>query len=318
MKRFFCLALLCLMLLITCCSKQSPKKVKLLLDWQPNPLHVPIFAGKYSGIFKKYGINIVITHGKLMPDTINSLLSKENDIAIYYMPHTIRAATLTDKLKVVGTFVQCPLNGFLFLESSKIYDLLDFHMKTFYGPTQGLLEKYIKSALTNSGIKFTNSTNLDCNFIESLLNKTVDVLTGVFWNIEGEQLSSTGAKISYLPYSIFNVPDYHELIFISTKDFLKNDKTFVKNFQRAINECIYFSKENPDLSFDYYIALNSYKSLKDIEWERLSWKKTINLFSLNQNFQRETWDTFHEWMIDNQIISKEADLNKLLKYNPQK
>lgn len=305
--------LLMALFLCQCTSHDSERKskVKLLLDWWPNPNHVPLFAGVKEGIFAKHGIDLDLLKVSEAPEVVPYLLSKQADIALFYMPSTLLAASKTENLRVLGVLIKEPLNVFLFREDSGIRSHLDFHKKSLGGSPDGIIEAYI-----NSAIGFSKIHKIQMDPVSTLLFRTVDVMVGVYWNIEGEQLHSLGIPTKYVPLKTFGVPDYMELIFITRSDYLQKNPELAKNFQQALDESISFCKSKPDLAFKHYLSMQPDKDEKVISWEREAFHQTVSLYSDDQDFHKEKWRAFYEWMIDKDLLTHRVSLDILLENDP--
>lgn len=310
-------SLLCLAIFPSCGKKIAPKQITLLLDWWPNPNHVPIFVGKHEEIFEKYGIDLKILTLSDMHESIPMLLSKQADIVLYYMPNTIKAAEQIPDLRVLGIYIASPLNVFLFREDSGIQDQIDFQQKILGRFTNGIIASYVESVMRHMGIKFSEIKRVEADLSASLLLKNVDIITGVYWNIEGAQFNALGVKTRYLPLSAFHIPDYFELVFLSHDSFLKHSPGFAERFQKAVQESIDFCQNNPERAFDLYCKMNPEKDESTRAWEAVAWKNTVEVFPHSQYFYPDTWILFQKWMLENQLLGAPVEIRKLLEYSPK-
>lgn len=293
------------------CTKTEPKKVSLLLDWWPNPIHAPIYAGIEEGFFDEEGIDLKIIKISDAPETIPMLLSKRADLALYYMPNTIMAAQKTNQLRVVANYIDQPLNAFLFREDSGIVDIQDMNDKVLGGFPDGLIQTYISSLSRTTGIEFSGFRKLHSDLISALYNKSVDMITGVFWNIESQQLKALGVPTKHFPLRDFGFPNYHELVFLSRGDFLEKHPDFRKRFQRAVQRSILYARNNPSEAFAQYTSLNPDKDDFTRSWEELAWQETLPLFTKDQGCSIDIWNTFEAWMLKHSLIEHHVDLSFL-------
>lgn len=303
MRKIF---LLCLIGLAAC-GKPKGKNLSILLDTAPSPLHVPLFAGEYAGIFEKYGISICFstpTEG-----SIRTLLSKKVDMVLFPMHNTIKAAEALSALRVVGAYIKTPVKGFIFREECNVHDPLDFHLKTIAAFPQGFLGEYLKSCIINSSVSFVDT---DDDLTTTLLAHKADIISSASKDVEGEKLAAMGIKTEFLPLSAFEIPDYQEEVFVALEGVIK--KNMIRKFQKALDEAIAFSRDNPDLAFEYYLAMNPDKDTATLEWERIAWKKITPCLAEDQDFQKDQWQEFHEWMMSKNLLTKRIDLNKLLEH----
>ena len=296
------------------CGSNPSKKLTLLLDWWPNPNHVPIYVGIEEKIFLKHGIDIQLLKMSESTETIVYLQSKRADIALYYMPHVIRASKKISNLRMLAPYVKHPLNVFLFKKDSGILSKRDFKGKRLGGFADGLMFAYVDALMENMNISFSEIRRLQFDMTPALLNNSVDVITGVYDAIEGEQIRALGIDVKSISITEFGIPRYQELVFISRNDVLENNPTLASNFQNALQESILYCRENPNTAFDTYIRMNPNKDAKTIAWERSAWEKVQKEFCETQNFENDCWETFARWMEEHGLIGEKTDLSDLLEW----
>ncbi len=301
--------LLCLT--FSACQKKS-KKTTLLLDWWANPNHVPVYAGIELGIFKKFGIDLEVLNLNEPPDSLVYLISGKTDLSLYYMPHTLRAFAQNRNFRIVGKLHDCALNTFLTREDSGIESIQDFQDKSF-----GIFPDGITMALFNilmsekHNIVPGDFKTLQFDLSTILYTKSVDIITGVYWNIEPFQLKSKGVKTRSFKWGDLGFPDYPELVFLANSKFLENHPGFSKQFRKALQKSIEYCCEFPAEAFDLYLKQNPDKS-SSIEWEKEAWKATVTTLAKSQNFSRDKWEKFYLWMSDNSLISKSFEVDDVL------
>ncbi len=70
---------------------QSPEKVDFMLDWFPNPNHVPIFAAQEKGYFTEEGLAVTILPPADPTDPMKLTAAGRVDVAVNYLPNVILA-----------------------------------------------------------------------------------------------------------------------------------------------------------------------------------------------------------------------------------
>lgn len=306
-----CFLVLVLMMSFFSCQKSS-KKTTLLLDWWANPNHIPVYVGLEKGFFQNQGIELNILNLNEPPDSLVYLLSGKADLSLYYMPHSLRAFAENRNFHIIAKLHDCSLNTFLAREDSGIESIKDFHGKSF-----GIFPDGITMALFN--ILMSKQHNiipgdfktLQFDLSTTLYTKSVDVVTGVYWNIEPYQLKSKGIKTRCFKWTDFNFPDYPELVFLVNNKFIKNHPGFSKKFRKALQKSIDYCAKNPAEAFELYLKQNPDKSYS-IKWEKEAWKATVPTLAKSQKFQKEKWEKFYQWMKDNSLISKPFEVTDVL------
>lgn len=302
-----------LLLLISCflpsCSSQDldPQQTRLLLDWLPNPNHVPLYAGIQEGIFKKYDIDLSIQKIHDPSDSIPYLTSSQTDLSVYYMPHTIQAKSLGARIKVIGILFDHPLDALLFRKDSNIQSLEDLEGLSMAYSLGGINSAFVRSSLNEQGIYPQHAKKVNFDIVSSLASKQIDASFGVCWNIESEHLKSFGIETRWFTLTELNIPNYYELIVLGHEDYLQKNPSFAKKFQQALAESIHFSIQFPNQAFEHYALANPDKSPKTLSWEKNAWNITFPLLAKNQEIEIDCWQTFIKWMLKENLIEHAID-----------
>lgn len=278
----------------------------LVLDWLPNPDHIPIYVGVEKGIFKKNGIDIEIRKVPDPSDPIAYLTSKQVDLAVYYLPDTIQAVERGAPFKTIGKLMDKPLRGLIFRKDSNIHETKDLNQKLAGYCVDGSCIKFLKAILEENDVAVKDFVNISYDLITALANNQVDFTYGAFWNIECEQLNSLGIETSYFSIENLGVPSYSELIFIVNKGSTFDEEINKNNFQIAIQESIDFCRADPKKAFELYLKANPDKNEFTQNWEWKAWLKTIPLLANDQKVSVEEWDRLKTWLKKKNVISLEG------------
>lgn len=297
-----CLLLSCLAL-TGCSPGPEPKVTTLILDWLPNPNHVAIYTGLEKGFFHDEGINLKIIKVADPSDTIPLLSSKQVDLCVTYMPHTLQAIARGAKVTPVGILIEVPLNAIIYRKNDNISSPDDLNgMKVGYC-VDGYDTSFLRTMLANREIEPSAWRNVNFDLVSTLATRQVDFIYGAFWNIEIENLRSGGIETAYFPLSDFGVPNYYELIFLARKDALENDPQFLAAFQRGMQRSIEYARNNPEESFDIYLKANPDKSQQTRKWELAAWHKTIPTLATHQDVDPIIWNAFVDWLIEKKLMT---------------
>ncbi|GAB4185350.1 MAG: hypothetical protein Tsb0015_02220 [Simkaniaceae bacterium] len=278
-------------------ADHKERPVKLLLDWYPNPVHIPLYAGKELGFFQEEGIDLEMLKLLEPPSSIPYLLSGKVDVALYYAPQFLRAKSRIPSVHIIGKLIDQPLQGFCFLEDANIQSFKDFDQKRIGGPPDGANAKILQKVQEKNHIQIKDFKAVHFDLITALLLKEVDIVSGIFWNIEPVKIESVGKKAGYFSWSDLGCPSYPELIFLSDERFVKQRPDFEKRFLRALQKSIDFARENPENAFALYVkALPEKDQAKFRSWERKAWHQTIPLLPKEQNSEEERMQALADWM----------------------
>lgn len=300
----------CIMLpLIACvaltgCQKQEHPvgHTRLLLDWFPNPNHIPLYVGISKGFFADKGIDLELQKLQDPSHATPYLSSGQCDLALSYMPHTIRMNRKNAGFKPVGILVEEPLLTLIYREGESIRKLEDLNGKTIGLCTGGGELAFLNAILDGPQIAPAETINVGFDLISCLQNKRVDALYEGFWNIEVEHLRDLGLDVNYFSLDRFGVPTYCELIVLARHKSPQAEEPFVSKFQEALQSSIDYAVQHPDEAFEIYIAAQPDKSSSTQRWEKKAWEKTAPVLATSQQFSPVVWKEFEAWLEKHHLL----------------
>lgn len=276
-------------------SSQSPQEIRLMLDWVPNPNHVPIYAGISKGFFEEQGLHVRVLKLQDASDVFPYLSSGQADLGIGYMYHLVEAQKRGMDVRTVAYLVKQPLNSLIFRKDSGIQSIQDLHGRTISYLPDDLLQASLEKLLRDNGVIPAAKVCVGFDLTMALAMNKVDVIYGAFWNIEGEQLRSLGIDTDHFVVTELGMPTYFELIFMARGDFLERQPEMGRAVKSALDRSIAFCQAYPDEAFQLYLDANPDKSLTTKDWECRSWELTRPLLAQNQEDEPEVWGAYVEW-----------------------
>ncbi len=280
-------------------SDSKSKEIRLLLDWLPNPNHVPVYVGMEKGFFANEGIALHVLILQDPSDSIPYLTSGRADLSLYFMPDYIRTQMLGINLQLVGVLFKEPLNCFIYRNDAGIKNPEDLNGKVIGYCVDGNNTLVLQKLLKNRNITPKEMRNVSFDLVSSLGTNQVDAIYGAYWNIEGEHLRSLGIETSHFDLaSSFGQPSYYELVVVAKGDSPKMTPQFIQAFQRALQKSIDFSVQYPEEAFQLYAKANPDKSEKTLAWEYNAWKVTYPILARNQEIDQDFIHNFSHWFHD--------------------
>lgn len=289
------------MMLGGCQQSETSGETRLLLDWLPNPNHVPLYVGVEKGFFEQYGINLSIQKVSDPADAIPYVTSGKAELALFYMPDTIRAIERGANIKPIGILFKQPLNAVIFRKTEKIKKPADLNGKVVGYCVDGTGTVVLDYILEKNQIEPLEKRNVSFDLVSTLGTNKVDAIYGAYWNIECEHLESLGIQTDHFDLRDLSYPNYYELIVVAQNNSNQTDPGFVEAFQRALQASIDYSVQNPDEAFDIYLKANPDKGAKTSAWEKQSWNKTYPILTLDQHFDNEVWQKLRAWVRSHQL-----------------
>lgn len=287
-----------IVLLILCgCQKEKPsQEIRFLLDWLPNPNHVPLYAGIEQGFFQEEGIALKLLKIHDPSESLAFLTSGTADLALYYMPETYVAKQRGAHLVIAGYLVRIPLNAFIFRAGEKIAKPEDLNGKIIGYSVGDFGLDLLHKILERNQIAPKELKNVSFDMIGTLATKRVDILYGAYWNIETAHLNSLGIPADYLPLEAFHYPSHEELIVLAQEGSRSATPAFVAAFKRALQRSIDYAVAHPDEAFAAYRNMNRDKGEMTLAWEQEAWRKTSPILAPHQKDEPQVWDAFSNWI----------------------
>lgn len=300
-------------LLFGCGQPPSDEKnTRLLLDWLPNPNHVPLYAGLENGFFADEGISLNIQKMHEGGGGISYLVSKRADLLINHMPGTLKACERGAQLKIAALLIKEPLCGLIYREDLAIANPKELSDKVF-GYCIGVPDlDFLDFLLSQGEIRPRERKNVSVDLVSAMGTRNVDFIYGGFWNIEPAQLRSLGIDTKTFKTQEFGVPVYYEMIVLANAGSYHGSSTFIQPFQRALQKSIDFCKAHPEKAFECYLKHNPDRSPKTVAWQKEAWEITVPLLADDQTIDRELVKDFYLWQISQGIIKKDFDYQKLI------
>ncbi len=273
-------------------------QTKLLLDYFPNPNHVPLYVGIEKGFFKEEGIDLELLKSFSPLNVISTLFSDRVDMGIYYTPQLLKACATNDQIQIIGKLIDKPLQAIM----SKDLLLQSIDGKTIFGSpgtTSDIISAYTKE---NEITCKVSKVNFDP--IAAFATKRCDLISGVFWNIEPVLLAHYGIETKQITLQDLGVPSYPELVFIAKHDYLEKHTDFANRWQRALQKSIDYTIANSEECFSLYLYCQKDKGHQTKIWEKKSFEATLDLYAKKQRIDPKRMEALYVWMCEKEIIKK--------------
>ncbi len=318
----------CLVILSACSStttdtsgeegKKELKEVSIMLDWYPNAVHSFLYIAKEKGYFQDEGLKVDIQFPANPTDPINLAAAGKVTLGISYQPDVIIArANQGVKIKSVGAIVRSPLNRVIFLEDSKIQSPRDLEGKTVGFPGIPLNESLIHSMVKADGGNPEKVEMVDVGFElgTSIVSNKVDAVIGAYINHEVPVLAHEGHKTRNMNPTEYGVPNYYELVAVTSDQTWKEEHESIEAFWRAVTKGYNFTAENPDEALQ--ILLNNqdeanFPLVEDVEVQSL--RILLPLMKSEDGFgsqDQKQWEETIKWLKEAGLIDKEPNVDDI-------
>ncbi|PIC79982.1 ABC transporter substrate-binding protein [Sporosarcina sp. P18a] len=332
MKKRLFLSITLLLLLLAGCTNDTPttepketpntemKKVSIMLDWYPNAVHSYLYVAQEKGYFNEENVEVDIQFPANPTDPMNLTAAGKVTLGLYYQPDVILAqANENIPVKAIASIVREPLNYTVMLEESSIQSPKDLEGKTIGYPGIPLNESLIKTMVTNDGGDYDKVNMIDVGFEleSSLVSKRVDAVTGTFINHEVPVMDSKGFKTRYFNPVDYGVPNYSEIVLLTSDDTWDKEQDAIQAFWRAAQKGYEFMVEQPEEALDLLLNNQDQANFpldKAIETESLN----VLLPKMDTNgeafgaLDETSWKEVRDWLHEMEMIKTKPEVDDMI------
>ena len=308
-KKRLLIILAVLLTVIWASSGLAAQKLTLILDWFPNVDHLPIYVGRHQGFFAAEGLEIEILSPSGTSDALKLAASGKVDLAVSYEPQTIIAAARGLDVVVIGRLIEHPLTTLLFLKDKGIKVPSDLEGKKIGYTVPGLMDVLLDAFAKLNGIQRYEAINVGFAIVQSLTAGKVDAVMGPFKTYETVIMAHKGYEVGYFELEKWGIPDYDELIFVTSERTLNKNETYMKAFQRVIGRSIEYVRKNPKTALKNYL-----KEVPeaDSKTETAAFQLTLPYYATRQKLDVSRWQQFADFALQYGLIEKKVEVTDVL------
>ena len=313
---------LTLVLVLSACSgsdaptsdtSAAPKpltQISVSLDWFPWSNHAGLFIAQDKGYYAAEGLEVDI-HPPADPATIlTTVAAGRDDFGINYQTGVMIARGQGVPVVSVAAIVQHPLNSVMTLTESGLAEPKDLVGKKIGWPgipdNEPLLDTMLKSQ--GSSLAEVELVNVGFDLVPALIGKKVDAIVGAYWVHESISAINQGFPVNIMRMEQHGVPDFYELVLVTTEEKIANDPDQVQRFVRAT------AKGYRDAIADPQGAVELLKRVKpevDLAIESPGVDMLAPLWPASQGGfgwqEEQRWVEFAEWMKETGQLTDDAD-----------
>jgi len=304
------LLLIIVFTLISCGNEQELIDISLALDWYPNSNHAGIYYGIDNGYFEENDINVDVYTPSDPASILQTVASGRDEFGISYQPDLLLARSEGIPVVAVHSIVKTPLNSIMTLGDSGIDNPSKLKNKTIGYPGIPLNIGILSSILEEQDLTIDDVELVDVGFdlVPALLSERVDAIIGAFWSHESILIELEGREVNILKFEEWGIPKYHELVLVTSEEYLKNNEEIVEKFVDAFSRGYEKSIENNDESMEALIAafpeVNVELETQGIKLLSPLWQESFDSDGM------DNWNKFGDWMKDKGLISESLDVEK--------
>ena len=308
------IVLIILSLFVIGCGNE--KELSLALDWYPNSNHAGIYSAIDEGFFDEEGIKLSVYTPSDPTAIISSVASGRDDFGLSYHPDILQAQSAGLEIVSVLSISQHPLNSIMTLKKSSIKNPSDLRGKVVGYPGIPSNKAMLETVLSSQNININDVETVDVGFelVKALVSGSVDAIIGAYWTHESIVMELQGYEIEIMRLEEWGVPDYYELILITNKSFLEENKSEVEKVVNSFKKGYEFSIRNPQESITSLISIVGEEIVEE-DVERAGVELLIPMWQSNNlpfgHQHVSKWEETYEWMYQNNFLEKELIIENL-------
>ncbi|SFF15908.1 putative hydroxymethylpyrimidine transport system substrate-binding protein [Bacillus sp. OV194] len=311
-----------LLLLLSACSsgdtanqggKGDLKKVSIMLDWYPNAVHAGIYDAIKKGYFKKEGIQVDVKMPAETNDPLKLVAAGRTDLALTYQPQVVLSRSEDIPVVSLGALVRHPLNHLMVPKNSSIRSPKDLEGKNVGYPSIPINEAMVKTMVKHDGgnPEKVKMTDVGWDIIPAMAAHKVDGISGGYINHEQILLNKEGHPVRSIDPVKYGVPDYYELVLVSSEDGLKKNRKLYQKFWNALEKGQKDVHDYPDQALNVLFKHENKEFPLDQNVEKKSLQILLPLMDSGKKpfgYQdKRSWKKVSDWLYETDMIKKKED-----------
>ncbi len=289
---------------------QAGEKVTLMLDWYPNPVHVPLYLAQEKGYFADQGLEVEIQAPADPNDPLKLTAAGKIQFAVSYQPSVITARDRNLPVVSLGALVQHPLSCILYLKSSGITKPADLKGRKIGYSVEPLYRVLFEAVAQKAGLTKPDYEifRVGYNLSPPLLSGKVDAVCGAFRNYEAIQMAQKGQEVGIFPFEEHGVPDFYELVLIVNSGLVKDKPDMAAAFVKALDQGIQETLARPEEALEIF-----FKILPELnnELNRKSFEATLSFIKGSPAQDPKRWEEVQEFMLERGLIKKKTPVKEM-------
>lgn len=300
------------------CSDDTQQKLRLSLEWFTNPDHMPLIVASKKGIFTELGLDVEIIEPDDHFDPLEKIQIGELDVAVTESIHLTQDRAKGQPVLGFGRFFHTD-GGVMFLESSGIKRPRDMcqlraggrKTRVQYPGAPGLGGLAIVKTMVEADggdcdiDKFLEPVNEGFYHTNALKNEKADVATLIFYNFEMVEAKQSGLNASFFSLKHWGVPDFCQLVFVTTKEHFSKRKDDMRRLNMAIRKAVDWIKIHTSEAkqiYNNWTGSNSSDTMNEAILDA-----TLLMFPNDQSMSWDYYDNLEEWLQKTGQISHRID-----------
>jgi len=278
--------------------------LRVLLDFYPNPNHVPLYVAQVLGLFARAGVEVDIVPPADPSDPVKLVAARAVDLALTPQMNYLLAVGAGLPVIAVGALIDGALGGLLALAGPGMESLADLSGRRIgysLEPLEPILWRTMLAAVGLSTEDYA-LVYVGMNTVPALLTSRVDAI-GAFRNWEVLAVDLQGRNPLFFPQEEYGVPNTYELVVVAHQGMLNGRLGEVRAFLAGLAQGIAYARDRPDEAFALFVSL--FPDL-DGELSRRSFAATLPLYASGaRHDDADRWHAMQAYLVANGLVPQE-------------
>ncbi|KAJ3022942.1 glycylpeptide N-tetradecanoyltransferase [Thoreauomyces humboldtii] len=275
----------------------STEKITVLLNWAANPYHIPLYLAQKLGYFADEGISVALLEPSDPSDVTEIIGSGKIDLGCKAMIHTIAAKARGFPVTSIGTLLDEPFTGVVYIKSQgKITE--DF--SSLKGKKIGYVGEFgkiiIDELTSHHGMTPSDYTavRVGMNVADAIKRGTIDAGVGLeniqqvdleHWSEANGRPASDVGMLRIDELADLGCCCFCSVLYIGNDDFIRANPEKVRSFLKAVRKATDLVRTEPDRAWDLYVEI---KPVLGDALNRAMFERSLPYFSKTlENVQRD-------------------------------
>jgi putative hydroxymethylpyrimidine transport system substrate-binding protein len=223
------------MVAVGCGGDEETVSVQVALDWFPWSNHSGLFIAQEKGYFADENLDVTIYTPDDPATVLLTVGAGQDDFGLSYQTEVLLAMEQDVPVVSIAALVQHPLNSVMALESSGIETPGDLKGKTIGSPGIPTDMPLLGTMLNADGLTADDveTVNVGFDLVPALISEQVDAIVGAYWVHESISAENQGFPVNIMRMEEWGVPDFYEIVIVTSTDMVENQSDVVERFMRA-------------------------------------------------------------------------------------
>lgn len=276
----------------------STDKITFLTNWHATPYHAPLYLAQAKGYFKEEGIKVALLEPNDPSDVTEIIGSGKVDLGFKAMIHTLAAKARNFPVLSIGSLLDEPFTGVIYLKSSGITP--DF--TTLKGKRIGYVGEFgkiqIDELTSHYGMSPDDYTAVRCgmNVSKAIIKGEIDAGIGLdnVQMVELEEWLKTQGRPA-ADVQMLRIDQLAELgcccfctiLYIGNEKFVAENPNKVRAFMRAVKKATDYVLAQPEKAWEEYV---DFKPVMGTELNRKIFERSFAYFSKDLKNVKRDWE----------------------------